>query len=243
MQLFYRVLFAFVLAFSAAAQAAEQVQPWSEKVFQYIEGQYGKSAEQRFRHLHDLVMANQNLPVMEKLELVNRTMNNLPWIADQAHWKKADYWATPIETIATFGGDCEDMAIAKWVMLRHLGISGKHFRLAYANLKETGGGHMVLLYIDRPDLPWDLRTMYVLDNLVPEIRQGMQRMDLQALYFMDAGGGFVILDDKGSRRTVKATYKKREIEQLEGVKKAIDQQRRFARELNDGRPLLPEIME
>lgn len=243
MRLFFSVFLALVFFVAPAAQGADQVQPWSEKVFQHVEERYGKPAEQRFRHLHGLIMANQNLPVMEKLALVNRTMNNLPWIADQAHWKKADYWATPMETIATFGGDCEDMAIAKWVMLRHLGIADKHFRLAYAKVRKTGESHMVLLYIDRPELPWERRKVYVLDSAIPEIKRGLQRMDLQAIFLVDADGGLVLLSDNGVGRAVKATYQKREMERLEGLKRELDKQYRFARELNDGRPLLPEIKE
>lgn len=59
----------------------------------------------------DVIQANHEKPVMEKLKLTNDYLNNIPWIADPDLWKREDYWATPFETLTTFGGDCEDMAI------------------------------------------------------------------------------------------------------------------------------------
>ena len=58
-----------------------------------------------------------------------------------------------METLATFGGDCEDIAIAKWIMLTHLGIPAKKLRLAYAKVAATGENYMVLAYVDRIDAP------------------------------------------------------------------------------------------
>ena len=154
----------FTLLFSPVIAA--EYQPWSENVFIEVEKEYGAEAVKRLRYLYNMVKENQELPVMEKLKLVNTTLNHLPWVADSLHWKSADYWATPMETIATFGGDCEDIAIVKWVTLTHLGVAGKHLRLAYGKIKRTGESHMVLVYIENPDAPVQQQKGWVLDNYI-----------------------------------------------------------------------------
>ena len=227
-----------LLFFSSPAFSADY-QPWSEKVFLHIKETYGPQAEERMRYLHNLILENQNLPVPEKLKLVNDTMNHLPWIADETHWKNADYWATPLETITTFGGDCEDIAIAKWVVLNHFGVDSKYLRLAYVKIKQTGENHMVLLYIDRPDLPPEQQRALVLDNYVKEIKKGSERTDLLAIYVTDANGNMVLIADNGKERSIKGIYEGQKMRKIEDLKKKIAENRAQLQELNDGRPFLP----
>ena len=52
---------------------------------------------------------------------------------DDQHWHQADYWATPIETLASNGGDCEDFSIAKYFTLRELGVAEQCLRLTNVN--------------------------------------------------------------------------------------------------------------
>ena len=212
---------------------ASDFQPWSEKVFQAIDDEYGPQAEKRMRYLHNLVLQNQKLPVKEKLNLANVTMNHLPWIADETHWKQADYWATPLETIATFDGDCEDIAIAKWVFLNYLGISSKYIRLAYAKIKKSGENHMVLLFIENPDLPPEKQKALVLDNYIDEIKKGSDRKDLLAVYVADAEGNFALFADNGKERSILGFYENRKMRKLEEVKRAIVENRIKLQELNN----------
>ena len=53
------------------------------------------------------------------------------FIDDIIHWNKVDYWATPIEFLASHGGDCEDFAIAKYFTLIQLGIPEEQLTLTY----------------------------------------------------------------------------------------------------------------
>jgi predicted transglutaminase-like cysteine proteinase len=229
-----------IVVFLAAVPVhSGQFQPWSEKIFQYVEKEYGNKAAKRLRYLHELIEKNQGLSVNEKLKLVNDTMNRLPWIADEKHWKKVDFWATPLETITTFGGDCEDIAIAKWVVLNHLGISSKHLRLATVKIKRSGELHMVLLYIENPEAPPNQQKSLVLDNYISEIMAGRNRTDVLALYVFDASCNFTLISDDGSKRTIKGVYPKRKLRQLEDLKKKITENRTKYIELNDGRPFLP----
>lgn len=227
----------FLCAYSIQAAA---FQAWSEKVFQNVEQEYGKKAEKRMRYFHQLILKNQNKTNFEKLKIVNDSLNQLPWIADKAHWKSADYWATPLETIATFGGDCEDMAIVKWIMLRHLGIPKERLRLAYVKIKKTGKSHMVLLYLDKINVPLTQANAYVLDNNISEIKKGRDRTDLLAIYAAGAMGELTLISDENNQRSVKSAYKGRKMKKIEDLKKRILQNRAKYQKLNDGRPLLPD---
>jgi predicted transglutaminase-like cysteine proteinase len=228
----------FLIFFIPSTMQAEY-RPWSEKIFIETEKAYGQMAAKRLRYLHNMALENQDLPVMEKLKLVNSTLNHLPWIADSVHWKKADYWASPIETLATFGGDCEDIAIAKWITLNHLGISGKYLRLAYAKIKKTGESHMVLVYIENPDAAVEKQKGWVLDNYIDQIKRGKDRKDLLAVYTTDAKGNLVLIQDSGSERSIKGVFKERKMKKLEDLKKKIAQDRKKYQAINDGVPLLP----
>lgn len=231
-------LFAVVFLFHPVLFASE-FHPWSEKIFQHVEEEYGPQAEKRLRYLHDLVQKNQHFPVLDKLQLINDTMNHLPWIADENHWKQVDYWAAPLETIATFGGDCEDIAVAKWVVLNHLGVSSQNLRLAYVKIKQTGENHMVLLYVAPPSLPQENRHALVLDNYIDDIKKDSERTDLLAVYVTDAEGNLTLIADNGNERSIKGVYEKRKMKKLEELKQKIQNNRRKYEELNEGRPLLP----
>lgn len=231
------ILCAFL--FISASGYSTEYQPWSENVFLHVGKTYGPQAEKRLRDLHNLILENQKISIPEKLQLVNDTMNQLPWISDEKHWKSADYWATPLETLTTFGGDCEDIAIAKWVILNHLGIKSKFLRLAYVKIKKTGENHMVLLYIDRPDLPPNKQKSLVLDNYVKTINKGSERKDLLAIYVTDANGNLILIADNGKERSIKEIYEERKMRRLEDLKKKIIESRVEYQKLNDGRPILP----
>ena len=127
---FVSVLFFGCLSLPAMG-ADTDIQPWSESLFVQLEKEFGKEGAERVRKLHELMLANRGQPTDVKLKLVNDSINQLPWIADRSKYDADDYWATPLETIATFGGDCEDMAIAKLMMLRMMGIPKEKLRLAY----------------------------------------------------------------------------------------------------------------
>jgi predicted transglutaminase-like cysteine proteinase len=221
---------------------AVSYQPWSENVFTEIKKEYGEQAEKRMRYLQDIVLKNQDKSVEEKLVLVNDTMNNLPWIADEQHWKKADYWAPPIETIATFGGDCEDIAIAKWIMLRTLGVPGENLRLVFVNIKARNEYHMVLAYVGRIDLPREerLESTWILDNVNKKVKKAEDRKDLLAIYATDAQGNMVIFKNEGKDLKIAAVREKTKIRNLENLKQKITENMTQFKKINDGRPLFPE---
>ena len=224
----------------AGPAASEEFQPWSENVFAYIKQEYGAEAEKRMRFLENFILENQDAPDMEKVDKANRILNNLPWIADATHWKQSDYWATPLETITTFGGDCEDIALVKWVVLRNLGITVDQLRLAYVKIKKTGEDHMVLLYIRNPGAPSEELEVYVLDNYVDEVKRGSERTDLLAVLAIGDNGQVVLFNDDGKNRSVKAVYEERKIKKVDDLVKRVEENRKKFEEINEGRSLMPQ---
>ena len=108
---------------------------------------------------------------------VNGYFNRIPAVTDQAHWGVEDYWATPAETLASNGGDCEDYAIAKYFTLKELGVPIARLRLVYARTTRSRAAHMVLAYYPEPQA-----DPLILDNLQGSIEPASERSDLIPVY-------------------------------------------------------------
>ncbi|MYM82962.1 sulfate adenylyltransferase [Duganella sp. FT50W] len=118
--------------------------------------------------------ARAEMPLLRK---VNDFYNQVPYLSDQEHWNVEDYWATPVEFVGSFGGDCEDYAIAKYMTLKFAGVPIERLRITYVRAIRLGVTHMVLAYYPTPDAePW------ILDNLIGEIKKASARTDLVPVY-------------------------------------------------------------
>ena len=74
------LLFMFVvvtLICSVSAFANHPFEPWEDEVFVAVGKEHGPEAEKRIRKVMDIILANHDKPVMEKLELTNTFLNNL----------------------------------------------------------------------------------------------------------------------------------------------------------------------
>jgi len=240
MRLFFRFRSSFVLFLGSILvltidpASAGQLQPWDEAVFQEIARQHGEASAKRIRKVHDFVLENQSKPRREQLELTNDLLNGLPWLTDSEKWKLEDYWATPFETLATFGGDCEDIAIAKYVVLRAMGVPDS--TLFFAHVKTAKGeSHMVLVNFDE-----QRDAYFVLDNMHPDVLPGYERRDLTAIYLFQNDGTIVLIGDDGKKRFVKKQLEHRNIGKWTTLKERMAQQRAAMLPFNGGRPLLPE---
>lgn len=138
---------------------------------------YGSAAAARMQKWREILYSPKSLDESKKLELVNRFFNSLPFVSDQEHWGKEDYWATPVEFLATDGGDCEDFAIAKYLTLREMGVPPERLRITYVKATTLNQAHMVLTYYPTPDA-----EPLVLDNLQSGILPASQRQDLIPVY-------------------------------------------------------------
>jgi predicted transglutaminase-like cysteine proteinase len=146
--------------------------------------QYDNDGYQRILAMRDLLNNTQSQTDWQKLHLVNQFANRqVRFVSDTEHWRQTDYWATPLESLGSGAGDCEDYSILKYFMLRALGVPDDKLRLMYVRALRQNEPHMVLVYFENPqDYP------LVLDNLEPEIRSAAERTDLKPVYSFNASG-------------------------------------------------------
>lgn len=172
----------FLLAGAALALEAE----FAAQMVAWAKANYGAAAGERVQRWHGL-SKSAAAAELEKLRSVNSFFNQVPSVTDFQHWRKQDYWATPLELLASNGGDCEDFAIAKYFTLRELGVSDERLKIAYVKARLSPGGqsiaHMVLTYYPTPEA-----EPLVLDNLDTAIKPAHERPDLTPLYSFNARG-------------------------------------------------------
>tara|TARA_R110002072_G_scaffold36524_2_gene107495 strand:+ start:37758 stop:38459 length:702 start_codon:yes stop_codon:yes gene_type:complete len=155
----------------------------TDKILDAVAKEYGRRARSRLLSWQHMVSSSADLEEQQKLIQVNDFFNRIRFVADQNHWQKTDYWATPIEFLATDGGDCEDFAIAKYITLRALNVPDDKLRITYVKALTLNQAHMVLTYYDSPSA-----IPSVLDNLDPIIKTADKRTDLQPVYSFNGDG-------------------------------------------------------
>ncbi len=158
----------------------------TDTIIAKVSERFGVEASERLRAWERLVGAYGGVPEDQKLSVVNDFFNDIiVFVDDIHHWGVEDYWATPIEFLATGGGDCEDYSIAKFFTLQALGVSEDKLRITYVKARLSYGeqAHMVLTYFEKPS-----SIPLVLDNLNTLIKPATQRRDLKPVYNFNAGG-------------------------------------------------------
>ena len=155
----------------------------TDAMLDMVASQYGRRARSRIIDWQNLVERHMTDSELVKLESVNRFFNRNRFVSDIEHWNKTDYWATPIEFLATKGGDCEDFAIAKYITLRALDIPDVKLRITYVKAIRLNQAHMVLTYYKTPR-----SVPLVLDNLDTTIRPADKRPDLKPVYSFNGNG-------------------------------------------------------
>ena len=151
----------------------------SERLMDAYGRRFGPEARGRLEEWKRYAAERKSSPLAEAQLLieVNRTLNGIRFIDDPAHWGEEDYWATPAESVGSNGGDCEDFSIAKYFLLKELGIPIAKLRMTYVKAIKLNQPHMVLAYYARPDA-----EPLVLDNLEDTVRPASQRPDLVPVY-------------------------------------------------------------
>ena len=161
------------------------------------EKKYGSRAADRLRQWQELVDKNQDMDEEDKLELVNDFFNRVAFVDDIIHWKKKDYWATPVEMLATDAGDCEDYSIAKYFTLKALGVHESKLYITYVKAIRLNQAHMVVTYFKTPR-----SVPLVLDNLNKRILKATKRNDLVPVYSFN-GDGLWLARQRGKGKSVK----------------------------------------
>ncbi len=170
----------------------------NQKILQKINQQYGNTAMHRATAWKKLLIsAKQIKDDQKKLTLINDFFNQkIDFVNDIDHWQKKDYWATPLEFVASGAGDCEDFAIAKYFSLLAAGVAEEKLRITYVKALKQKQAHMVLTYFATPQA-----IPLVLDNLIPQIKKATKRKDLLPVYSFN-GSGLWLAKLKGSGQRV-----------------------------------------
>lgn len=171
-----------LLAFSL--QGAMQI----ERIVNAAAQAYGAGAVTAVRAWGEMMEDALALSDERKIRRINAFFNQrIAFEDDKTLWGQSDFWATPLDTLARGGGDCEDFAIAKYVSLRMLGMADEKLRLIYVRAKIGGQhstisqAHMVLGYYAEPG-----GEPQVLDNLIDEVQPASRRRDLLPIFSFNA---------------------------------------------------------
>ncbi|MDX1453005.1 MAG: transglutaminase-like cysteine peptidase [Oleiphilaceae bacterium] len=170
----------FLLLFLATSVASLEL---GQTLLNVVRDRFGDDAVQRLQQWEKIANSSHSIKESQKLELVNRFFNRTRFISDFEHWGKEDYWATPVELLATNGGDCEDYSIAKYFTLKELGVSVDKLKITYVKALKLNQAHMVLAYYPEPGA-----EPLILDNLVNDIKPASERDDLVPVYSFNGEG-------------------------------------------------------
>lgn len=163
----------------------------NDQVLQQVSAAFGEQGKQVLEQWVQFVLQQLNQTAkdddLSKLNKVNRYFNQrLKFVSDQEHWKQEDYWATPMESLMTQGGDCEDYVIAKYFSLIQSGVAQEKLRITYVKAVRLNQAHMVLAYYAQPK-----SEPLILDNLNPNILQASKRRDLVPVYSFNGIGMWI----------------------------------------------------
>ena len=90
-----------------------------------------------------------------------------------------DVWTTPFETLSEGSGDCEDLAIGKYLTLKQAGVPEDRLFLHLVFYGHGTNTHMVL------SVALDNGLLLVLDNLNTFIVDNTQRTDLKTIFSLN----------------------------------------------------------
>jgi predicted transglutaminase-like cysteine proteinase len=129
-----------------------------------------------------LIEAARTKAGRERLDTVNRLVNSaIRYTSDLVQHGVADVWSAPLATFASGRGDCEDYAIAKYVLLRESGIAAADLRLLLVRDTSIRQDHAVLAV--RQDDDW-----LILDNRWTVMLQSSEIRNFMPLFAIDHRG-------------------------------------------------------
>lgn len=150
---------------------------FTERLFQWVESEYGHEARDRVEQLQQLIAEHSDGVESRQLKVVNDFFNRVGYDSDNDLWDRKDYWATPFEVLGVNSADCEDYALSKYFALISMGMPEEKLRITYVKAIVRDEAHMVLAYYPEPDA-----EPLILDNLKDEIRLAGDRQDLVPVY-------------------------------------------------------------
>jgi len=132
-----------------------------------------------------LVARLRALPLRQQIEAANAAINAHPYVSAQANWNDPTHWETPFEFIRR-NGQCQDYAIAKFLLLRELGVANDRMRLVVLRDVRRQVDHAVLV------VEIDGETL-MLDNLIAQVVPAAAAADYRAYYSINETGWWLHL--------------------------------------------------
>ena len=153
----------------------------TKKLINDAEKKYTVQSKNRFNALNKKLLHElKNAKEMKKLNVVNSWINYIQYKSDKKVYGVSDYWATLYEFVGRGMGDCEDYTIAKYYVLKELGVDPKKLKFTYVIYKNRRGkkiSHMVLSYLTVPK-PKKKSDILILDNNNRLILPASKRKDI-----------------------------------------------------------------
>ncbi len=154
------------------------------------EKKYGPFAKNRFVSIEkDLLQKLRNKEDLIKLNFVNTWVNFIRYKSDIEVYGVRDYWATLYQFVGKNAGDCEDYTIAKYYILKALGVDPHRMKFVYVIYKTRRGkliSHMVLAYF-KVLHPRMKKDVLILDNNNRLVLPASKRPDLVKIIKMING--------------------------------------------------------
>ena len=136
-------------------------------------------AARRFLLIVDEVRARSGAA---RIETANRLINTaIRYMSDLAQHSTVDVWSAPLAALGTGRGDCEDYAIAKYVVLREAGVPEHDLRVLLVRDRNVREDHAVLAI--RSGETWT-----VLDNRNSALAPDSELGHFKPLYALDSDG-------------------------------------------------------
>ncbi len=152
----------------------------------YIKKQFNKNQiAKRFINLYAFFKRAKSYPIDKKIFRANLYINKI-----RSKHDETNRWFTPKEFFMYGYGDCEDYAIAKYFVLKQLGINPNKLYLSVVKVKGSKSFHMVLLYFDTHNIP------LVLDNLSWKVLPLFKRNDFKFKFAFNDKASYIFDDNK-----------------------------------------------
>lgn len=121
-----------------------------------------------------------------QLDEANRGVNAaIRYVSDITQFGVPDRWSSPLASFATAKGDCEDYAIAKYVVLQQAGFPQDNLRIVLVRDRSVRQDHAVLAA--RLDDHW-----MILDNRWSRIVADTEARNLVPLFALNQSGVFML---------------------------------------------------
>ena len=122
----------------------------------------------------------RGLDLRQQIEIANRAMNGHPYVPTAVNWHRSMYWESPFEFLR-YGGQCQDYAIAKYLLLRAAGVPADQMRMVVLRDAAISLDHAVLaVYVNGEPL--------LLDNLRSDIVAASSVDDYRPYYSINENG-------------------------------------------------------